>query len=327
MSAARTRSRPGTARFRRSPGLVVFWHRGRLAYFDARSGQRRTLPASALPLLDSLSGWSSSGQLSRACPSLGAVAAIESLLKRMERLGLVEREDCVVDWPWADWAPEAAFFHFATRDADYPSDLLAHERALQRKAETIPQPPPTKRMPGPRVALAPASLDGDLVAALRERRTWRSLSDRSLTLSELGDLLGLTFGVQRRGYVQGQGEVVFKTSPSGGARHPTEAYVIANRVEGVAPAVYHYDAAEHALVRVAPPIPKPRLQQLLAKQFFFANCGAAIVMTACFERTMWRYPYPRAYRAVLIEAGHLGQTFCLAAIAWRSPRTSPRTHR
>jgi hypothetical protein len=32
-----------------------------------------------------------------------------------------------------------------------------------------------------------------------------------------------------------------------------------------------------------------------------------------FERQMWRYPYPRAYRAALVEAGHVCQTFCLAA--------------
>jgi SagB-type dehydrogenase family enzyme len=32
-----------------------------------------------------------------------------------------------------------------------------------------------------------------------------------------------------------------------------------------------------------------------------------------FGRTRWKYDYARAYRAVLIEAGHLCQTFCLTA--------------
>ena len=36
-------------------------------------------------------------------------------------------------------------------------------------------------------------------------------------------------------------------------------------------------------------------------------------MTAVFPRVLWRYDYPRAYRAVLIEAGHLCQTFLLTA--------------
>ncbi len=36
-------------------------------------------------------------------------------------------------------------------------------------------------------------------------------------------------------------------------------------------------------------------------------------MTAVFARTQWKYPAPRAYRIVLIDAGHVCQTFCLVA--------------
>jgi SagB-type dehydrogenase family enzyme len=36
-------------------------------------------------------------------------------------------------------------------------------------------------------------------------------------------------------------------------------------------------------------------------------------MTGVFARTQWKYDYARAYRAVLMEAGHLCQTFCLTA--------------
>ena len=39
-------------------------------------------------------------------------------------------------------------------------------------------------------------------------------------------------------------------------------------------------------------------------------------MTAVFARTRWRYPSGRAYRVILAEAGHVCQTFCLAA-TWR----------
>jgi SagB-type dehydrogenase family enzyme len=38
-------------------------------------------------------------------------------------------------------------------------------------------------------------------------------------------------------------------------------------------------------------------------------------MCPVFARTTWRYPQSRAYRTVLIDAGHLGQTFCLVATA------------
>ena len=36
-------------------------------------------------------------------------------------------------------------------------------------------------------------------------------------------------------------------------------------------------------------------------------------MTAVFQRTMWKYQHVRAYRVVLLDAGHLCQTFCLVA--------------
>jgi SagB-type dehydrogenase family enzyme len=37
------------------------------------------------------------------------------------------------------------------------------------------------------------------------------------------------------------------------------------------------------------------------------------LMTAVFPRTMWKYHHARAYRVVLLNAGHLCQTFCLVA--------------
>jgi hypothetical protein len=36
-------------------------------------------------------------------------------------------------------------------------------------------------------------------------------------------------------------------------------------------------------------------------------------MTAVFARSDWKYPSPRSYRDVLLEAGHFCQTFCLVA--------------
>jgi len=51
----------------------------------------------------------------------------------------------------------------------------------------------------------------------------------------------------------------------------------------------------------------------LEGQWWFGGASFVVFMTAVFERTQWKYDYPRAYRAVLMEAGHLCQTFCLTA--------------
>ncbi len=50
---------------------------------------------------------------------------------------------------------------------------------------------------------------------------------------------------------------------------------------------------------------------------YFARAAFLVVLTAVLERQVWRYPYARAYRAALAEAGHVCQTFCLAA-TWRT---------
>jgi SagB-type dehydrogenase family enzyme len=36
-------------------------------------------------------------------------------------------------------------------------------------------------------------------------------------------------------------------------------------------------------------------------------------MTAVLPRVWWRYPNARSYRAILLDAGHVCQTFCLVA--------------
>ena len=305
-----------TTRYRRSPSLVLFWSPNGFAYFDCASGTRRTAPATMVPLLDAMEDWQSPDSFAAEHPEVGSEAEVADLFVRLAALNLVESESPTpTQWRWSDWMPEAAFFHFGTRDAIYPTDILNHELMLVEKATTIPQPRPTKTSIGARIALPSAVDIGPLGHVLRARRTWRQFENAPIELAELSTILSLTWGVHRRGRVEGQGDVVFKTSPSGGARHPIEAYVLALGVTDLPPAWYHYDSLTHELVRVGGAMNRDAFVELLGNQFYFSRCAAAIAMTACFERTMWRYPYSRAYRSVLIEAGHLAQTFALVSTA------------
>ena len=38
-----------------------------------------------------------------------------------------------------------------------------------------------------------------------------------------------------------------------------------------------------------------------------------MLMTAVFPRVQWKYHSPRAYLSILVDAGHVCQTFCLVA--------------
>ena len=42
-----------------------------------------------------------------------------------------------------------------------------------------------------------------------------------------------------------------------------------------------------------------------------AQSAAVVFLTATLPRVSWKYRFSRAYRIVLLDAGHLGQTFCL----------------
>jgi SagB-type dehydrogenase family enzyme len=216
---------------------------------------------------------------------------------------------------WDAWTPAAAFFHFATKDVRYDTQEAVHGQ-LTQKAVTQPAPPPVKAYASKARIALPATNDSlPLADVLRSRRTWRQFGNGStVDIGQVATLLGLTWGVQ--GWAQGElGPCALKTSPSGGARHPTEAYLFVRAVKGLAAGCYYYDPDAHALVLVKRGLSAAQLEAYLAGQSCYANVPAIVVMTAVFPRMQWRYEFPRAYRVVLLDAGHLCQTFCLVATA------------
>ncbi len=106
----------------------------------------------------------------------------------------------------------------------------------------------------------------------------------------------------------------FRTAPSAGAQYPIETYVVAARVEGIAPVIYHYAAADHALERVRGGTFGGDLVIAGLGQGFLGQAPVVLVLSAIFGRLRWRYR-ERAYRYALLEAGHIGQNVYLAAEA------------
>jgi SagB-type dehydrogenase family enzyme len=249
--------------------------------------------------------------------------ALERLVDRLVELTLLQRSDRPVAGleaearDWRPWGPAASFFHFATRDVPFASDLAEVHRRMRAKARREPLPLAIKRHRGaPQVALPPMRATGDFPAVVRGRRTWRQFGARAASVADLADVLGLTFGVQRWVGLPGIGRVALKSSPSGGALHPIECYVLALRVDGLARGLYHYRGDTHVLERLPRRAGVADVPRFLPGQPWYAGASAVVLMTAVFARTRWRYPNGRAYRVILAEAGHLCQTFCLAA-TWR----------
>jgi SagB-type dehydrogenase family enzyme len=214
---------------------------------------------------------------------------------------------------WDTWNPIAGLFHLATKELDFSTtvdDQVAHSR---RKAAIRPLPSPLKSMPGKSIALPRAAHGDGWPSVLLARRTWRRFANRAVALTDLATLLQLTWGVQDWIEVPALGHFALKTSPSGGARHSIEVYVFARKVKGLRRGLYHYNPDTHRLVSVGQAIARRRVSDYMPGQPWYDDAAAVLLMTAVFERVQWRYPQPRAYRAVLAEAGHLCQTCCLVS--------------
>ena len=88
---------------------------------------------------------------------------------------------------------------------------------------------------------------------------------------------------------------------------------MALRVDGLERGMYHYQAGDNRLARLPVKVTPAKVSRYCADQPYFAPAAALFIMTAVFARTMWKYGRARAYRIVLLETGHLCQTFCLTA--------------
>jgi SagB-type dehydrogenase family enzyme len=304
-------------RYRRSRGLVLYWDSAQAVCFSPQTTQRIPISDATLGFLQSLSEWQSPEETRDRVAPGNSIADVKDTIGLLLSLGLVEREGAATpNAEWQEWSPAAAFFHFATKNGAFPEDLHQRDRALVEKARHHPQPAPTKRIDGARVAIPCEEIgSADLQRALNTRRTWRTFSTQPVPIAALGTLLKATFGVHRRGHVAGQGPVILRTSPSGGSRHPIEAYVLAWNVNGLGPGTYHFDSESSELVDLQRSVAATDIPALLAHQTYFARAAAAVIMCPVFARTQWRYGHSRAYRTVLLDAGHLGQTFCLVATA------------
>ena len=127
----------------------------------------------------------------------------------------------------------------------------------------------------------------------------------------------MTPGVRRWVGTDAGERLLLKTSPSAGGRHPIEAYVLAPNVQGLAKGLYHYAPDRHRLERLRRGATPRQIEAYLGGQWWYRSAGAVVLMTAMLPRVWWRYDTSRAYRSVLLDAGHVCQTFCLVATALR----------
>jgi SagB-type dehydrogenase family enzyme len=305
--------------FRRSPFLVSYWDDKELVFENYATRQGATAAPIATEVLNFFSRWRSANALFRQFPQYSS-SSLRAAIQELARHSLLQRSDRKLQpiersmAAWKDWNPAAGFFHFTGRDLSFEADLVRIGRYMEELTREKALPVPVKHYPRAAQRLLPAPrVAGEFARVLISRRTWRRFAPGKIALADLATLLGLTWGVREWVAVPPLGRFAVKTSPSGGALHPVEAYVVARDLEGVAPGIYHYDASRHRLELLRRGMTRDRMSDYVIGQRWFSEASAFVFMTGVFRRTQWKYRYPRAYRVVLAEAGHLCQTFCLVA--------------
>lgn len=307
-------------RLRRAFTVVIYWQKNELVIENYRSGNRVTAALITVVVLDFFCRWHTPSEFYRKFTRYERISLARTLQQLRERHFLLPEGspetllDERIQEIWSPWLPAAGMLQFGTRNIQYESNLALVRRQFLKRAKETPAPHPVKHYPGSRqVALPPPRKDSAFTSILLARRTWRRFSRRAIQLGDLATLLGLTWGVQRWVNFPGIGRVALKTSPSAGARHPIEVYVLAVNVAGLPRGVYHYAPDNHRLELLKRNSSSRDVVKFLGNQWWYAPAAALMLMTAVFPRTQWKYRDAAAYRTVMIDAGHVCQTFCLVA--------------
>lgn len=227
-------------------------------------------------------------------------------------------------WSSFGWV-DTADYQLATLDypfANYASD--GREIDFQRMREYVADEPDTQRAksyPAPRFSVAApdtysalASLDTSFLDVWNNEPSLQYLTKaRCLTL------LSAVFGVLLRRELSDSPDLIAaalnKTSPSGGARHPTEAYLFAYDVKDLSPGIYHFNMETSSLDAIGTldatePSPMSMFSGPMRASF---QIDAFVVMTSVIDRSMWRYREPRSFRAIYMDVGHLCGTLDVVA--------------
>lgn len=304
---------------RRASSVFAYWQNDQLRFRNFARGLTVTGRPIACEVLDFFNEWQTPRKAVAHFASY-TPRSVRSTVSQLLNLGLLLRrnspeakKDSRLAKEWSSWLPDGSF-HFSTKDARY----VKRKRSLAEWKMVLPKTAPPKifksvrgakkmRLPTPRLP------DSEFIRVLMKRKTHRKFSSEAITLEAVSQLLSLVWGVS--GYFDSQvfGRLLHKTSPSGGARHPGEVYLMALRVKGLKSGLYHYHPGRHQLETINTSATPQKAKLYCAHQSYAKNAAALFLMTAMFKRTMWKYHKARAYRVVLLDAGHLCQTFCLVA--------------
>ncbi|MFI1202622.1 SagB/ThcOx family dehydrogenase [Streptomyces sp. NPDC020883] len=306
---------------RRARSIVCYWHDGAFVVENFRTRITVSLDPVAAELLNELGDWTEPEKVAARFPDFDPESVRQSLAD-LEESGLIVRQgqsaaehDEVVGTSWPEWNMSARYLHTMTKNAPYTEDTpeLREELAAQGGRPAL-----FKSYPDADVVLLPRiprPIGASFEEVLYRRRTHRAFADEDVPLVDFATLLSSVFGPAQFIDADAYGSLMQRTSASGGARQEIEAYVLVRRVEALAPGIYHYNGLIHGLEFLGDCPPWQDVAQLSVNQRGIEDAAFAIVLTSLVERMRSKYRTARTYRIMLMDAGHLAQTFAMVTTA------------
>lgn len=231
------------------------------------------------------------------------------------------------------WHPFGALYHFMTREREKNTGIPSAEApdtehiaasAAEDTARFVERygPPPStfhrSSNASEVIDLPLVEKSGGFYDVLCRRRTVRAFdASKPMSLEDFTALMRYTFGCHGYARLSPEFVTLHRTSPSGGALQPIEAYPLVLNVETLAAGFYHYDVGNHALElirRIELSEGRNLAVQICGGQSHAHSTHVMLVITARFLRNFWKYRQRSlAYGSLLLEAGHFSQTLHLVA--------------
>ncbi|MFO7559507.1 MAG: SagB/ThcOx family dehydrogenase [Desulfobacterales bacterium] len=142
------------------------------------------------------------------------------------------------------------------------------------------------------------------------------ISRSDFSIEKLAGVLELTNCLTAKVRYPGQ-DFYYRSAASAGALYPNEIYLAAHDVSDLEPGLYHHNLMKRQLV----PLRRQNVKSFTAKAAGFSekdDLAATFFITGIFFRSAWKYR-KRAYRYVLLDAGHLLENLILSLKHFRFP--------
>jgi SagB-type dehydrogenase family enzyme len=227
-----------------------------------------------------------------------------------------------LSWEENGWLA-AGLFH---QSVAYSSFLLGDKEGWDEQVSAMTDikesgevPPMVKEYPGrKKIKLPPSVQERQLpfFEVLENRKTIRSFKrETPITKQLLASILYHAARAKTVGDSHYFGNLMRRTSPSGGSMHPVEIYPQLIGVKGLRDGNYYYNPEHHALVQLEGAMTREMLYELSQRQIRLEGNFLAFIITARFIRHFWKYRYPKSYAFTLFDVGHFVQTLILTCEA------------